>query len=118
MTRVAPATSALLLTACAGVNPQASFQDVQRAVSERTGQRTEWARSVTEAAAVEKAVADLLKEDLTPERAVQVAFLNNPALQATFEEIASLGIGEVLCVCAAPKFLGATAAPVRLTGVR
>jgi kynurenine formamidase len=37
--------------------------------------------------------------------------------QAMLEEIAGLGISEFLCICAAPKFEGATAAPVRLTAV-
>ena len=37
--------------------------------------------------------------------------------QAMLEEIAGVGIHEFLCVCAAPKFAGATAAPVRLTAV-
>jgi kynurenine formamidase len=37
--------------------------------------------------------------------------------QADLEEIASHGVHEFLCICAAPKFQGATAAPVRLTAV-
>ncbi|MGH2594416.1 MAG: cyclase family protein [Actinomycetota bacterium] len=37
--------------------------------------------------------------------------------QAMLDDIAAEGVGEFLCVCAAPKFEGATAAPVRLTAV-
>lgn len=77
----------VLLVGCASVNPQPSFEDVQRAVSERTGQRAEWTRSAPESRTIESAVSELLKQELTAERAVQVAILNNPSLQATFEEV-------------------------------
>ncbi len=88
MTRIVLAAAGLaLLTGCAGVNPQPSFTDVQKTVADRSGQKPEWARSTPEAAALDEAIQGLLKEDLTPESAVHVALLNNPSLQATFEEL-------------------------------
>lgn len=88
MMRVALAASSLaFLAGCASVNPQPAFTDVQKNVADRSGQKTEWARSAPEAAALDEAVQDLLKDDLTPESAVRIALLNNPSLQATFEEV-------------------------------
>jgi outer membrane protein, heavy metal efflux system len=88
MTRIVLTAAGLgLLAGCASVNPQPSFTDVQRKVADRNGQKPEWARSAPEAAALDEAIQGLLKDDLTPETAVQVAILNNPSLQATFEEV-------------------------------
>ncbi|NIW79224.1 MAG: TolC family protein, partial [Calditrichae bacterium] len=36
---------------------------------------------------VEKAIEELLKEELTPEASVQIALLNNPNLQAIYEDL-------------------------------
>jgi cobalt-zinc-cadmium efflux system outer membrane protein len=77
----------LALAACASVNPGPSFQEVRKTVSDRTGGAPSWARSAPEAEAVDGAVTELLKEDLTPQTAVRVALLNNPSLQASFEGI-------------------------------
>ncbi len=88
MTRSSLASLGLcLLTGCASVNPGPAFVDVQKAVEARTGHRAEWGRDAAGQVPIEKAVTDLLREDLTVEGAVQVALLNNPALQGTFEEI-------------------------------
>jgi len=75
------------LAGCASVNPKPAFEDVRTTVAERTGQEASWARTAPEAAAIEEKVTGLLKGELTAERAVQVALINNPGLQATFEKI-------------------------------
>ncbi len=88
MTRLAVTlATTTLLGACASVNPRPAFEDVQRTVADRSKLQPEWARTGEEAFASERAVAKLLAAPLTPDAAVQVAFLNNPTLQATFEEI-------------------------------
>lgn len=88
MTRLPWATLGLgLLTGCATVNPGPAFVDVQKGVQSRTGLRTAWARDASGQTSNDQLVTQLLSKDLTAERAVQVALLNNPSLQATFEEI-------------------------------
>jgi cobalt-zinc-cadmium efflux system outer membrane protein len=88
MTRLLTAmAAATLLGGCAGVNPRPAFDDVRRTVADRSRAQPEWSRTEPEASAAEQAVASLLATPLTAEGAVQVAFLNNPTLQATFEEI-------------------------------
>ena len=88
MTRVAIAAAATsLLAGCASVNPRPAFEDVQKTVADRSKVQPEWSRTASEGSATEQAVAKLLTAPLTVDAAVQVAFLNNPTLQATFEEI-------------------------------
>jgi outer membrane protein, heavy metal efflux system len=76
---------ALLAAGCAA--PNASFDRVQSTVSERTGKRVHWNRGGAEDAQIEQGVHALLRRELTADRAVQVALLNNRELQARFEEI-------------------------------
>lgn len=76
-----------LLGGCASVNPRPAFEDVRKTVGERSKIEPEWSRTGQEASAAEQTVASLLAAPLTVDGVVQVAFLNNPTLQATFEEI-------------------------------
>jgi cobalt-zinc-cadmium efflux system outer membrane protein len=77
----------LLLAGCASVDPGPAFSDVQKTVEARTGQRIAWNQNSDQDRAASAAVDRLLKRSLTADDAVQVALLNNPNLQATYEEI-------------------------------
>ncbi|MGH8743970.1 MAG: TolC family protein, partial [Burkholderiales bacterium] len=79
------------LSGCASVPKDAGFGDVHKTVAERTGKRIEWYQGGPEDKAVAAAVRTMLNEELTADRAVQVALLNNPRLQATYE---NLGIAQ------------------------
>jgi cobalt-zinc-cadmium efflux system outer membrane protein len=79
MTRAA--LLAIAVSGCASVPKDVGFSEVQNAVGERTGQRVEW-RAQSEAA-----VRTLLQDELTAERAVQIALLNSRRLQAIYEEL-------------------------------
>jgi cobalt-zinc-cadmium efflux system outer membrane protein len=76
-----------LLGGCASVNPRPAFDDVRKSVTERSGPHPEWARTSAEASATEQVATKLLAAPLSVDAAVQIALLNNPTLQATFEEI-------------------------------
>lgn len=78
---------ALALTACASVPKGAGYDRVARLVEERTGEKTIWERGTPEDAEVSRRVDDLLAHDLTERSAVQIALLDNPELQATYEEL-------------------------------
>lgn len=78
--------SVLLLAGCAS-NPAASLPAVQAQLAIRTDARATWPVTTAESAAADRAVADLLRSDLTPDSAAQLALLNNRMLRATFEEI-------------------------------
>ncbi|MGB8342865.1 MAG: TolC family protein [Chthoniobacterales bacterium] len=84
-TRLILAAVVLLAAGCA--TPSASFDRVQSTVAERTGKRVQWNRGGSEDARVEQGVRAILRRELTADRAVQIALLNNRELQARFEEI-------------------------------
>jgi cobalt-zinc-cadmium efflux system outer membrane protein len=79
---------ALLCSGCA-VNPKEPFGEVSQEVESRTGYEVSW--RLDGDPQVTAAVSDLLAGPLTPEGAVQVALLNNPELQAIYE---NLGIAQ------------------------
>jgi outer membrane protein, heavy metal efflux system len=72
---------------CVSVNPRPAFDDIGKRVEDRTGSAAAWTRDAAGARVVEERLAALLQEELTADKAVQVAFLASPSLQATFEEL-------------------------------
>ncbi len=79
--------AAAVLVGCASVNPRPAFDDVQKEVSQRTGQQARWARTAAEAGELRRSIRASLKDELTADAAVQVALLNNGTLQAEYEGI-------------------------------
>jgi len=76
------------LPGCARVAPEDGFGAVRQGVAERTGAEAVWPRSATERAAVyERVDAILARERLSIDDAVQLALLNDAALQAQLEEL-------------------------------
>jgi cobalt-zinc-cadmium efflux system outer membrane protein len=103
---------------CASVPAEAGFPDVQALAQERVGVRLHWIRGTTEDAEVEKKVRELLAGPLTVDAAVQIALLNNRALQAIYEE---LGIAQADLVQAGllknPVFNGVVRFPTGPAGI-
>ena len=86
--RAATLTStASLLAGCASVPRDSGFADVRRAVMAETRQPVEWDPRREVQPPDDAAVATLLSDELTVDRAVQIAFANNRDLQATLEEL-------------------------------
>lgn len=77
----------LFLTSCARLMPGAGIQDVQTIVSDRIDQNIQWNQNSEDEAKVGVVVSEMLKGELTCEEAVQIALLNNPKLQATYEKL-------------------------------
>jgi cobalt-zinc-cadmium efflux system outer membrane protein len=75
-----------MLAACA-VPKEAGFPDVAKAAEERTGHAIRWSQDSEAGAAIRVRVRTLLAGELTAATAVEVALLNNAALQATYEEL-------------------------------
>jgi len=82
---------AMLLGGCASLQPDAGFSDVEHAVEQRTGARTQWRGATRDGQALRAHVQEILGKPLGPQEAVQVALLNNPGLQAAYAEV---GIAE------------------------
>jgi cobalt-zinc-cadmium efflux system outer membrane protein len=83
------ATLLALLLANLGckTNPTAGFEDVQKTVAARVGQQITWPVTAEASQKADAAVHELVRKELTPESAVQIALLNNRSLRATLEEL-------------------------------
>lgn len=79
--------AALAVSACASVPRDAGFGSVQAIAKDRLGREVYWRRGSKEDAAVDERTAALLRRDLTEASAVEVALLNNPGLQAVYEDL-------------------------------
>lgn len=90
------AAGVLLLAGCA-TDPKAALPAVKDAVASRSGLAVDWRQTGEERAEADHAVAALLEQELTPERAVEVAFINNRGLRATFED---LGVSQAELIAA------------------
>jgi len=106
-----------LITGCA-VPKEAGFPDVAKAVEKRTGAKVHWRTGSDEDKKVDERIAALLKSDLDAAGALQIALLNNPVLQSTYEE---LGVAQADVVQAGllenPRFGGSVQFPL-LGGLR
>lgn len=102
------------LVGCATVSPRSGFGDVQALASERIPQRLHWRSGLPEDEEVARQVAELLAAPLNVSSAIQIALLENPELQATYEE---LGISQAHLVQAGllrnPVFFASSRFPDR-----
>lgn len=91
MRLTAVSAAALFLAGCASFSPDGGFNRVSELTEERVGASPSYRRSDEDRQAAESRVKELLAQPLTAESAVELAFLNNRGLQASFAE---LGIAE------------------------
>jgi len=86
-----------LVLSCAQVPREAGFGDVQKLVEERIDYRLHWNQGTDADVEVEKMIDQMLADELNLDAVVQIALLNNPRLQATYEE---LGVSQADVVAA------------------
>jgi len=77
----------LFAAGCAQVPREAGFNDVKGLVGERVDYNLHWNQETEADREVEKAIEELIKNELTSDAAVQIALLNNPNLQAVYEDL-------------------------------
>jgi outer membrane protein TolC len=87
----AAALSSLVLAGCASFSPDGGFHAVDQLTKERVGQSPSYQRNAEQADAAKSRVAELLRQPLTADTAVEIALLSNKDLQASYAE---LGIAE------------------------
>ena len=76
-----------LSVGCASTSPKEPYDQSAAAIEARTGVRVHWNQGTQQDEDVARRVHELLQHELQPETAVQIALVNNPSLQATFEEL-------------------------------
>ena len=81
------AAAVLVLCACASVQPRQQLQAVDEQVSARLDQKVRWNQGREEDQQAQAMVRKLLEDQLTVDEAVQIALINNRALQATYERL-------------------------------
>ena len=77
----------IVLVGCGSSPRDQGFSEVAALVQERTGTTVHWRQGSSADADVDATVTGLLNNPLTPDRAIQIALLNNPRLHATYQEL-------------------------------
>jgi cobalt-zinc-cadmium efflux system outer membrane protein len=72
---------------CAGVAPERGHDQVAGLVRERTGHATRWDKGPPDDAQIAEWIRGVTSAGLTRTRAVEIALVNNPDLQVTYEEL-------------------------------
>ena len=112
------AGAALLASGCATIQKERGHAEVAALVEERIGRKTRWNQGTPEDAEVARHLDALLAKDLSSDSAVEIALLNNPALQATYED---LGVSQADMVQAGlltnPTLSGSIGFPLSSDGV-
>jgi hypothetical protein len=80
MRLTALAAAAAFLAGCASFSPDGGFGKVAELTQERTGQTPRYQRSTADADGAEARSGELLKQPLTADGAVELAYLNNRSL--------------------------------------
>jgi outer membrane protein, heavy metal efflux system len=81
------AAALVLAAGCAGVQKERGHADVGQLVERRMGTKTGWEQGAPADSELYRRVSDLLRPGLTRSRAVQIALVNNPRLQESYEEL-------------------------------
>lgn len=106
-----------VISGCASIEKERGHSELAQSIEQRTGFKTHWENGTPEDEEIARTVKTLLEGGLTKERAVEIALVNNPRLQSTYE---SLGVSQADMVQAGllknPTFSGSVGFPV-LTGI-
>ena len=78
---------AILGAGCASVSPERGHDQVSALVEQRIGHKTRWEKGPPDDAQIAEWVRGLTVGGLTRARAVEIALVNNPDLQRTYEEL-------------------------------
>ncbi|MGQ0506785.1 MAG: TolC family protein [Myxococcaceae bacterium] len=77
----------VVLGGCASISKERGHAEVAQLVQERAGFKTQWDQGTPADEQVGRQVNALLQAGLTRHGAIEIALVNNPTLQATYEEL-------------------------------
>ncbi len=75
------------VSGCASVATKRELNDVQGNIEQRTQKTLDWSFSSNDEEIIRQKIHNALQNYLTVDTAVEVALMNNPSLQASFEEL-------------------------------
>ncbi len=75
------------VSSCSVVNTTESFNEIQLKTDEKINSKIIWNQGEEKAKEIELAVNNLLGKTLSVSEVVQIALLNSPSIQATYEEV-------------------------------
>jgi outer membrane protein, heavy metal efflux system len=108
----------VLLSGCATVSPEKGHDEIARILLDRAGAETGWEKGAPEHSAIAERVDALSSNKLTRKNAVAIALINNPQLQATYDE---LGVSQADMVQAGllsnPSLGGSLGFPLGVAGI-
>ncbi|HSW63743.1 MAG TPA: TolC family protein [Dissulfurispiraceae bacterium] len=84
---LAVAGALILLAGCASVQTDTEWQRTQQFSRDAVGVEAQWVQTEEDERRVQAAVQLLLKDGMSSDDAVRIALMNNPMLQAAFEDI-------------------------------
>lgn len=76
----------LLFTSCSRV-PDANDEQVKKLVHDRLTKQVHWDQAIAQSEEIQSLIALLLEQTVSLDAALQIALLNNPEIQATFQEL-------------------------------
>lgn len=79
--------SVIALAGCASIEPKGGFNAIRHVAQERLQKDVYWIQGGPEDAQVAKRIEGMLADELTLDEATQIALLNNPRLQGTYEDL-------------------------------
>ena len=89
--RLGAGLTAVTLAGCATFSQDGGLSEVSALANDRTGQAIQFSKPSSNDSAIQAKLAELMKQTLTADAAVQIALLNNKGLQAS---LAELGVAE------------------------
>lgn len=118
--RICPFAGILALTvaACGSVAKERGHDDVDKIVQQRFRYRTRWEKGPPTNEQIARWVDGLLRAGLTRDRAVEIALVNNPSLQVTYEELGVSQADMVQAGLLSNPTLSGSFAPISLGGSR
>ncbi len=89
MVRILALSLALIMAGCHPIStdPGLAFMDVQENVCDRSGEHVEWTSRYYHSCEVKDLINSMLDDSLTLDQVLYIVLLNNPKLQAIYEEI-------------------------------
>jgi len=77
----------VVVSGCASVSTNGDLKHLQEKIEQRTHKKLNWGLGSKNEEIIQQKIQNVLQDKLTVDAAVEIALMNNPSLQAAFEEL-------------------------------